>query len=240
MSKEFRSIYEKYLSVHLEYAQANEDWGMLKEIMAYLFLPHLPADKQAPILEVGCGRGNFLKFLSEEGYQNFLGVDISPEAVGFCQRYITDRVLLIEDLQTFLREHRGQFEAIVMLDVLEHIPKAEVVSVGYCLREALTEGGRLIVKTLNAANPWAWLLFGSDLTHEQIFSEISLREWCLSVGFSKVNLFPHNLPAKGLKRRLRLTGRSIVHKMYRLLWFFDYISLPITVFTPDIIVVATR
>ncbi|MCR8454597.1 MAG: class I SAM-dependent methyltransferase [Crenarchaeota archaeon] len=63
--------------------------------------PFLPEDRDARILDIGCGMGHFLYFLKEEGYRNFLGVDISREQVNFVRKYITDKVVEA-DAFTFL------------------------------------------------------------------------------------------------------------------------------------------
>ena len=43
------------------------------------FGPHLPADRDAKILDLGCGCGYFLHFLRTEGYTNVLGIDSSAD-----------------------------------------------------------------------------------------------------------------------------------------------------------------
>jgi len=39
----------------------------------------LPREKGAPVLDLGCGCGEFLYFLHREGYTNLHGVDVSPQ-----------------------------------------------------------------------------------------------------------------------------------------------------------------
>ena len=45
------------------------------------YIPLLPTDRDAKILDAGCGRGNFLSFLQRNGYTRGSGVDRSPESV---------------------------------------------------------------------------------------------------------------------------------------------------------------
>ncbi len=42
---------------------------------------HFPADKNAAVLDLGCGHGTLLHFARQLGYRNALGVDGSPEQV---------------------------------------------------------------------------------------------------------------------------------------------------------------
>ena len=41
----------------------------------------MPQDKGAVILDIGCGAGHFLYYLKKEGFENFLGIDISVRSV---------------------------------------------------------------------------------------------------------------------------------------------------------------
>src|SRR5262249_48963311 len=47
---------------------------------------HLPADRGAAILDVGCGFGGLLMHLRDRGYTNVRGVDVSPEQVAMAHR----------------------------------------------------------------------------------------------------------------------------------------------------------
>lgn len=49
---------------------------------------HFPADRQAAVLDLGCGHGALLHFAREAGYTNLCGVDGSPQqARGTCWRW---------------------------------------------------------------------------------------------------------------------------------------------------------
>ena len=47
---------------------------------------HFPADREARILDLGCGHGALLHMLRVAGYRNATGVDSSPEQVAAAQR----------------------------------------------------------------------------------------------------------------------------------------------------------
>ena len=46
----------------------------------------MPRQKEARILDVGCGTGHFLYYLAKKGYDNYLGIDLSPQQVDFCRK----------------------------------------------------------------------------------------------------------------------------------------------------------
>ena len=233
-------LYDSYLSTHLDPVQQKMAWSFIQQKFRHLYGPFLPRNRKAPILEIGCGKGDFLRFLMSEGHENFVGVDIGREQIAYCRENVTENVLLIEDLQAYLEGQESGFELIVMLDVLEHIPREELVAVGRKLHAALSAGGRLVVKTVNAANPVVGnMIFGSDLTHESLFSEISLRQWQRIVGFSSVEFLDDDLPRKGIRRLVRMSGRRIVHLFYRALYYLDYTRSP-SVLTPTIVAVFVK
>jgi 2-polyprenyl-3-methyl-5-hydroxy-6-metoxy-1,4-benzoquinol methylase len=45
----------------------------------------LPENREAKILDIGCGFGLFLSKIKELGYTNVSGVDIDVDAVNFCK-----------------------------------------------------------------------------------------------------------------------------------------------------------
>ena len=47
---------------------------------------HFPADRQAAVLDLGCGHGALLHFAREAGYTDLRGVDGSPQQVAAARR----------------------------------------------------------------------------------------------------------------------------------------------------------
>jgi 2-polyprenyl-3-methyl-5-hydroxy-6-metoxy-1,4-benzoquinol methylase len=125
-------IYERYLELH--FIRLNIPSKEAFEYMARCYLnwydPYLPKNKDARILDFGCGMGHFLFSLNKMGYNNFVGIDISPQQVAFVRKYITNNVILADGFD-FLKEairRRDYFDIIVLNDVIEHIPKVKNLS----------------------------------------------------------------------------------------------------------------
>ncbi|ABN56135.1 MULTISPECIES: class I SAM-dependent methyltransferase [Methanoculleus] len=139
------------------------------------YLMHLPVQKDARILDLGCGMGHFLNFLEKEGYRNYLGIDLSPENIHFCREH--GYTVRMSDIFSFLEETTELFDAIVMNDVLEHFEKQEVIRFLDLAYQKLTSNGKLILKVPNAANPLlASTIRYIDFTHELSFTEVSLSQ----------------------------------------------------------------
>jgi 2-polyprenyl-3-methyl-5-hydroxy-6-metoxy-1,4-benzoquinol methylase len=96
-----------------------------RRLFAPLVRRFLPPNRDAEILEVGCGSGSFLDFLRREGYRRMHGIDVAPEQVR------PARTLGIEDAEladaaAYLGARPDAYDLIVALDVIEHFPKDDV------------------------------------------------------------------------------------------------------------------
>ncbi|RMG22534.1 MAG: class I SAM-dependent methyltransferase [Methanobacteriota archaeon] len=100
------------------------------------------------VLDVGCFRGDFLESLSDS--YDCYGIEPSPDA-----RRVAGRkdIQLIGKTIDDMDESESSFNAIVMLDVLEHLPRP--MDALQKLKKMLAPNGILIVATGNtSALPW--------------------------------------------------------------------------------------
>ena len=144
----------------------------------------LPENKDAAILEVGCGGGKLLYFLKSRGYSHLQGVDISPEQVALARQVSKD--VVEADAIKFLESHKARHDLIIGLDIVEHFRKDEVLRFLDACHAALKPGGRLILQTPNAESPWGTHHRYNDFTHEVGFNPNSLERLLALVGFSDI------------------------------------------------------
>ena len=209
---EYRKIlYDRYRATHFGWINPDEFVDRVSEFEAdYGGL--LPEDRAARILDVGCGMGHFLRYLRARGCRDCVGVDISPDQVAFCRAQGLDNVELVEDLFRYLEAHAGTFELVTMNDVLEHFTKDEIVRLLILTKGALKPGGRIVVRTPNiscAYGPYGRYI---DFTHEIVFSELSLKQVLLAVGFEDVVV-------RGNRVALTLRPKRILLLLVRRIWF---------------------
>lgn len=148
-------------------------------------LPVLP-ERSAPVLDFGCGGGEFLAYLKSQGFTDIAGIDRSKEQVARCVERGLSQVEPITDSVAWLKSHPGHFAAIVLNDVLEHIAKPEIISTLEAIRTALRPGGKVVIKVPNAANAFGLVARYLDFTHEVAFTEHSLRQVLLAAGFDGI------------------------------------------------------
>jgi SAM-dependent methyltransferase len=120
------------------------------------------------ILDAGCGTGRNLMEFAQLGPAE--GVDLSPQAVSFCQRRGLDgvRQAAIEQLPF----EDGRFDLMFATDVIEHL--ADDGPALTELRRVAAPGGRLII-TVPAYN-WLWSQHDASWHHFRRYTRPRLRE----------------------------------------------------------------
>jgi SAM-dependent methyltransferase len=120
--------------------------------------------KERPVLDLGCGRGEWLEFLGQRGLVG-RGCDASPAAVETCRTRgckaeVADLVSWIESAEP------GSAGAVTMFHVAEHLPMPVLRRVVRAARRALCPGGLLLCETPNPENIQVGALnFYLDPTH---------------------------------------------------------------------------
>ena len=104
------------------------------------------------VLDVGCFRGDLLKFLGDE-WETF-GVEPSADA----RREARARgVEVIAESLDELKGERRRFAAITLIDVIEHLPRP--LEALRTLSRLLMPGGRLVIFT-GSTDAWSWRFAG--------------------------------------------------------------------------------
>jgi len=215
---DFRTrMYERYRTIHGLNNPSN-DKVLRAPYMRHLIKQHFPPNREAKILDLGCGNGTLLHFLQEAGYCYVSGVDTSPEQVAAAQRLGITGVRqgnLIDALRNLDNE---ALDIVVAFDVIEHMTKPELIELSDEVYRVLKTGGRWVIHAPNAA-----ALFGSrvryaDLTHEQAFTRESLEQLLTVVGFKKIKCFEDQPVIHGLKSGARWFVWKFARTLLRICW----------------------
>jgi len=201
--------------------------------------PFLPLDRQAKILDLGCGFGGFIAYLHNRGYGRAQGIDISPEMLE------TARWLRIEgvqdaDIASFLARACAEYALITAFDVIEHFSKQEILDLLYLAREALAADGRLMICTPNAMSKYGRWCRYADFTHEYIFDANSIRQCLIATGFRDVEVLPLRPVVRGTASALRWALWQIWEPLLKLSFAVESGWESGQVFTPNLVAVAHK
>ncbi len=132
------------------------------------------------VLDVGCGRGEFLELLQKEGMAAS-GTDSSPEMIKACQAKGLKNVQRAEAAAYLASLAENSQDGIFSCHVLEHLLIDKVIEFFPLAWKVLAPGGKLVVETPNPHSLPAFKLFWLDPTHVRpLFPEFL--EWAARVG----------------------------------------------------------
>ncbi len=146
-----------------------------------------------PVLDFGCGRGEFLEFLRKNGVEAE-GVDINSQFVEECRKkgltcHLGDGVEYLSSLKD------GSLGAVFSSQVLEHFPFPDIEKIIALSYEKVRKGGLFIAETVNVASPSAFHgAFLLDPTHITPLHPETLRFLLESGGWRVAEILKLNFP----------------------------------------------
>ncbi len=168
-----------------------------------LIREHFPSDRNASILDLGCGHGALVHFARKAGYHNTTGVDRSPQQVAEARRLGIEGVVEGDLMQTLQSLGNGSQDMVITFDVIEHFTKNELVSFVDEVHRVLRKGGKWIIHTPNAESPFGGRMRYWDFTHELAFTRTSITQLLKSSGFSLITCYEDTPIPHGLKSAIR-------------------------------------
>lgn len=181
---------------------------------------YLPKDRNAKILEIGVGMGHFAYFATKTlQYSNYYGIDISLECIEYVKEHVTDSVELVQETEKWLQLSEKQYDLILALDVIEHIPKPNQIRFLNQIYRSLKSGGAIILRTENSGIFSGYLQHCLDYTHEYNFSERSLEQIMKLCQFNEIQIFGDPPPIQtGVKSLLRKILTAIWRQILKLIY----------------------
>ncbi|HET6721785.1 MAG TPA: class I SAM-dependent methyltransferase, partial [Chitinophagaceae bacterium] len=200
----------------------------------------LPSNRDARILDAGCGLGHFLFFAEQSGYKNVTGIDVSIELIALCKGRGYNAV--VTDISSFLAAHKNAFDVIIFNDVIEHLTKDEIINLLDLMNASLTNDGCLLIKTPNMANPFT-AASGRyiDFTHEIGFTEASLKEILVVTRFANVRVIGTDIYVM-YQNPLNYLAKFFAFTLSKILYLLSYLygRKTIKIYEKDILAIAYK
>lgn len=135
-----------------------------------------------PVLDLGCGRGEFLELLKEAGLSG-IGVDSNHNMVQKC-REIGLEVSAGDLLEFLLSQKENSLGGIFCSQVVEHLPPDCLLKLIEAAHVRLKESASLLLETVNVGSAFGFLqVYTRDLTHRSPIHPDTLKFLVAAAGF---------------------------------------------------------
>jgi SAM-dependent methyltransferase len=189
------------------------------------------------VLDMGCGRGEFLALLQAEGVRA-RGIDVNRAMVDACRDRGLDAVE--GDALTYLRSlPDGSLGGLIAAQVVEHLEPRYLSTLLDLAYDKLRPGAAIVLETIN---PACWVAFFEsyirDITHVRPLHPETLKYLLVASGFDRVDirfmapypeadkLQPLTRPADTTLADWAETINANAHKINRLLFtYLDYAAI---------------
>lgn len=174
---------------------------------------HVSANPSACFLDIGCGRGEWLTLLRDQGVA-CKGLDMNPEMVALCRQAGHDAICA--DALTYLRSLPDQsLSGVSAFHVVEHLDHETALDLLAEIHRCVIDAGVVIFETPNPENlRTATLNFYIDPTHLRPIPPVLLQFMFEFSGFNGNEIVRLN-PEGSHKKRWRLArilSRSLMRR----------------------------
>lgn len=207
------------------YANYSSNFGPLKQVDDKMrwsrYDQHYDVSGLSPdakIADLGCGRGEWLAWLTSKGYTNLTGFDFTDEAAsrqfpGVNYRHFQGDVL------NCLSAHENEFNLLTCHDLIEHLTKMEVLDFVRACAKALKPGGQVWFSTFNAQSALSESVHYGDFTHETAFTPLSMYQMLAACGMEKISCRTvDSALATSLGGTLRVVSINLINAVLK--WVF--------------------
>jgi 2-polyprenyl-3-methyl-5-hydroxy-6-metoxy-1,4-benzoquinol methylase len=213
-----KRLYDRYISARAVDATLTSTADLaprlpyLRRIISTFF----PANREARVLDLGCGHGELLYAARQMGYVHLFGVDVSAEQVQAAHALGITEVKHSDLFTALSSQALASFDLVVTFDVIEHFSKPNLLSLIDEVHRVLKPSGRWLIHTVNAESPFFGRVHYGDFSHETAFTRRSLMTLLKASNFGDVECFEDPIVPRGLNSLVRFLLWRIIHMFLRL------------------------
>lgn len=165
------------------YADFEDTYRGNEEFVRQRLVSYVELVGDGPVLDLGCGRGEFLELMAAAGIVA-RGVDLDESMAARARAKGLD-VETGDGIEALRDVPVGSLGAVTSFQVIEHIPVAVVREMFVSAAAALRPGGVLVAETINPHSPAALKTFWLDITHVRPLFPESLLFLARECGFEE-------------------------------------------------------
>ena len=150
-----------------------------------IYLPYFQGCNN--VMDLGCGRGEFLELLRENGIQA-KGVDAYEEFVNYCIR--KELNVVSGDAISYLENLSDKVDGIFAGQLVEHLTVKQIIALCKNAFDRLEEGKYLIIETPNPTSLAIYTQsFYVDPSHQKPIHPLTLKYIAETAGFTDVQIY---------------------------------------------------
>ena len=178
-------------------------WWFLgrREIMRRVLSCVVPPSPETLVIDVGCGTGANIASLA--GSYECIGIDTSDDAIRLARPRFDEVKFIRGEAPQDLGEASGRAAAVLLMDVLEHVP--DDTAVLGPLVDALSPGSHVLITV--PADMRLWSKHDESLGHYLRYDVDRLRQMWVGMPVSEVMVSHFNYRLYPLVRAVRAWGR---------------------------------
>lgn len=161
-----------------------------------------------PIIDIGCGRGEFLELCKENDIAA-KGIDINEAMVHICKQKNLN-VVCAEAFEYLAAQKDNSFSAIVAFQIIEHLENQRLIDFIKIAQQKICDGGLIILETINPECVYALRWFYADISHKRPIPAQTLEILLQSVGFKDIKT--HLISPVDAYEKLQETADPITNK----------------------------
>jgi 2-polyprenyl-3-methyl-5-hydroxy-6-metoxy-1,4-benzoquinol methylase len=205
----------QYVSTHTSVSGAIAGLEQRRPYLDRLVRDHFPANRQAAILDLGCGHGAILWAASRAGYTNTAGVDASPEQVEAARQLGIKGVRQGALDAALAATPDASQDVVILFDLLHYFTSDEQFRIADQVHRVLRPGGRWIVHVPNGE-----ALFGArmrywDYLATGAFTRASIGQMLRTCGFADIRCFEDTPVVHGPASALRWAAWKLIRGVSR-------------------------
>ncbi len=138
------------------------------------------------VLDLGCGTGEFSWLAGDQGASEVVGVNLSEEELDFARPHVSATFVCQDILDYLATRPDDSVDRIYALNILEHLPKDNLVAVLEESRRVLRAGSIMVAMVPNATSPFGAMTRYWNITHCLAFTPSSARQLQRLCGFREI------------------------------------------------------
>jgi SAM-dependent methyltransferase len=206
----------RYVSTHAAVSDAAGNLDRRWPFLEKLVTGHFPENRDAKIVDLGCGHGAIVWAARKLGYRNVEGVDASPEQVAMAATLGIEGVRQGDLMATLRAAPSDSHDAIVLFDLYHYFDPATQLALADEVRRVLKKGGRFIMHLPNGEALFAGRVRYWDAMATGSFTRRSIEQMMKVCDFADIACFEDRPAVHGLKSAVRCAVWKLVRGALRL------------------------